>query len=280
MLRVNRTRRAQRVSPPTKARGGTKTNFQYPRVAVTDTQKEQFDREGYCIFENVLSAAQLEMLREECLFLADEIDREMTAAGETISGINHRGKRYFISKRHTDRPRLRDFLFSETMAEICRSLIGGDVWLFNEQFVVKSAAVGLPFSWHQDSGYIDSGCPHKPYLSLWCPLYDVDEENGTIYVLPFSRAEVTSRIDHATHAGSNDLVGYSGNEKGEPAIMSAGSIAAFSSVSFHRSGANTTNEARRIYLAQYSLEPIIDPRNNRLWALATPFLKSGDRVTD
>ena len=253
--------------------------FSYLVETVTDSRKEQFDREGYCVLENALGAAHLEMLREECRFLTDESDRAMAAGGETVRGINHRGKRYFISKRHADRPRLRDFLFSESMARICRSLIGDNVWLFNEQFVVKSAEVGMSFSWHQDSGYIDSECPHKPYLSLWCALDDIDEENGTVYVLPFSRAEVTSRIDHATQAGTNDLVGYTGNDAGEAAVMSAGSIVAFSSVTFHRSGANPTNEPRRVFLAQYSVEPIIDPRNDRLWALATPLLENGERVT-
>ena len=246
---------------------------------MTDTRKKQFDREGYCVLENVLGNAHLEMLREECRLLVAETDFNMAAAGETVRDINHKGKRYFISKRHTDRPRLREFLFGEPMAEICRSLIGDNVWLFNEQFVVKSAGVGMPFSWHQDSGYIDRECPHKPYLSLWCALDDVDEENGTVYVLPFSRAPVTSGTDHSTEPGTNDLVGYRGNDAGEAVIMSAGSIAAFTSVTFHRSGANTTRESRRVFLAQYSVEPIIDPRNNRPWALATPLLENGERVT-
>lgn len=26
--------------------------------------------------------------------------------------------------------------------------------------------------------------PHKPYLTCWCTLDDVSEENGTVYVLP------------------------------------------------------------------------------------------------
>ncbi len=248
-------------------------------IAVTDERRAQFEREGYCILENVIARADLEMLREECRFLVDESEREMEAAGESVRDINHRGKRYFISKRHTDRPRLRDFLFSEPMAEICRSLIGDDVWLFNEQFVVKSAELGMPFSWHQDSGYIDKRCPHAPYLSLWCALDDVGEENGTIYVLPFSRAEVTSRIDHERQPGTNDLVGYRGEDEGEPAIVPAGSIVAFSSVSFHRSDANRTGEPRRIFLAQYSTEPITDPHTDRPWALATPFVANGERVT-
>ena len=76
---------------------------------MTDTRKKQFDREGYCVLENVLGNAQLEMLREECRLLVAETDFNMAAAGETVRDINHKGKRYFISKRHTDRPRLREF---------------------------------------------------------------------------------------------------------------------------------------------------------------------------
>ena len=260
-------------------KGGRDKVLSYLVGTVTGSRKEQFDREGYCVLENVIESGDLAILREECDVLVAESDSAMAASGETVRDISHQGKRYFISKRHTDKPRLREFLFGQTMAEVCRLLIGGDAWLFNEQFVVKSADVGMPFSWHQDSGYIDSGCPHKPYLSLWCALDDVNAQNGTIHVLPFSRAGVKSRVDHSTQAVTNDLVGYQGDDRGEEMVLSAGSIAAFTSVSFHRSGANATREPRRVYLAQYSAEPIVDPRSHRLWALATPFLKDGERVT-
>jgi hypothetical protein len=38
----------------------------------------------------------------------------------------------------------------------------------------------------------------------------------------------------------------------------AGSIACFSSTLFHRSGPNTTDRMRRVYVAQYSATPILD----------------------
>ena len=47
---------------------------------------------------------------------------------------------------------------------------------------------------------------------------------------------------------------------------------AFDSYVFHRSGANTTNRMRRVYLPQYSATPINRP-DGKPWALATPFLK-------
>jgi len=58
----------------------------------------------------------------------------------------------------------------------------------------------------------------------------------------------------------------------------AGSIVAFTSYNFHRSGANTTPNMRRVCLQQYCTEPI---RNDgKLWALATPFVKERRVVYD
>jgi ectoine hydroxylase-related dioxygenase (phytanoyl-CoA dioxygenase family) len=48
---------------------------------------------------------------------------------------------------------------------------------------VKAAEQGMPFSWHQDSGFIDHR--HRPYLTCWIALDDMTEANGTVYLLPY-----------------------------------------------------------------------------------------------
>jgi ectoine hydroxylase-related dioxygenase (phytanoyl-CoA dioxygenase family) len=116
---------------------------------------------------------------------------------------------------------------------------------------------------------------HKPYLTCWCTLDAVNEENGTVYILPYSRAGTKDRIEH-TRKGM-DLVGYHGDDPGDPVVVPAGSIACFSSVCFHRSGANKSKNMRRIYLAQYSSESIKRP-DGTASALTEPFLKDGVRV--
>ena len=55
---------------------------------------------------------------------------------------------------------------------------------------------------------------------------------------------------------------------------------AFSSYTFHRSGANTTPNMRRVYLAQYSSEPIINSETGNTWAQRVPFVKDGQVVYD
>jgi len=162
------------------------------------------------------------------------------------------------------------------MADICRATLGGDAFLFNEQYVVKCAEVGMKFSWHQDSGYI--GYDHREYLSCWCALDDMSVANGTVYMLPHERSGVRGRVEHTKEEGTNDMVGYRGSDPGDPVIVPAGSIAVFSSVTFHRSGANSTNKMRRVYLTQYSAEPIMTKDGTRFWNVALPFLKNGQRV--
>jgi ectoine hydroxylase-related dioxygenase (phytanoyl-CoA dioxygenase family) len=141
----------------------------------------------------------------------------------------------------------------------------------------------MKFSWHQDSGYVkwyDPATTHKPYVTCWCTLDDVSEVNGTVYVLPHSRAGTKDRIiDHKKEEGTNDLIGYFGVDPGDPIIAPAGSIVAFTSYVFHRSGPNTTNRMRRIYLPQYSGDVIKRP-DGRPWAMATPFLKDGQIIYD
>ena len=64
-------------------------------------------------------------------------------------------------------------------------------------------------------------------------------ENGTVYMLPYDRAGGKTVAKHQHETGSNDLVGYFGDDPGVPINCPAGSIAVFSSVCFHRSNPNT-----------------------------------------
>jgi ectoine hydroxylase-related dioxygenase (phytanoyl-CoA dioxygenase family) len=103
----------------------------------------------------------------------------------------------------------------------------------------------------------------------------MSEENGTVHVLPFSRSGIRSWVQHIVEDGSNDKVGYFGDDPGLTAVVPAGSIVAFTSINFHCSGANTTNDLRRAYLGQYSAEPLLNQERTALWGNAEPFVREG-----
>jgi len=243
---------------------------------LTDQQMTQFQEEGFCIVKNVIPKELIERLKDECQRFIKEKDDEMDRKGVEVDEINHKGKRYFIALRYKDSKTMQDLIFGKEMEEITRKILGDNVYLFLEQFVVKAADKGMTFSWHQDSGYLDF--KHKPYLSIWCPLDAVTEENGTVYLLPYKDAGTQDRIDHVLQEGTNDKIGYFGDNPGIPAVLEAGDVAIFSSTCFHRSGSNKTDKSRRVLLLQYSAEPILKKDGAPLY-WAEPFVENGDNVS-
>lgn len=239
---------------------------------ISEEQIEQFERDGFVILKNVIPLELIEKIQSECERFIKEKDAEMDAKGVEVDEINHKGKRYFIAMKNKDSEPMQELLYGKELEAITRGILGDNVYLFLEQFVVKAADKGMKFSWHQDSGYVNE--KHDPYLSCWMPLDDVDEENGTVYLLPYTEAGTRTRVEHTLEAGTNDKIGYFGENPGVPAIMKKGDVALFSSVCFHRSGSNNTNKSRRVLLMQYSNAPIVKEDGTPLY-LAEPFVVDG-----
>jgi ectoine hydroxylase-related dioxygenase (phytanoyl-CoA dioxygenase family) len=246
--------------------------------------RNQFATQGYTIFERALDSNMLQLLRDECARFMDREDARLDSLGTDVDGITHRGRRYFAGECQRVQPRLRQMLFSKVMAQICRSTLGDTAYFFYDQYVVKGAEQGMPFSWHQDSGYVvGNGGPtdHRPYLTCWCPLDDTTIANGTIRLLSFLDVPQSKQgiLPHHRSPVSNDFVGWGGNEPGTVLEVAAGSVVAFSSLLLHSTGPNHTANLRRVYLAQYSSEAILNPGSRQLRRDAIPFLKRGAQVT-
>lgn len=243
---------------------------------ITDEMRHQYKDEGYFILEKAVSDEHLELLRGAADYSVEKLDATMDEMGVDTIGINHRGRRYFSNMIYKDRPELRQFLYSDLMAEICKATLGPDAYMFWEQYVIKAGDPDTTFAWHQDSGYVHED--HAPYLTCWIALDDVTEENGSVYLLPYSRSGIRSYIKHIRDEKRNDEVCYFGSDPGMPVIVPAGSIAVFSSVVIHRSGANMTDKLRRVYLAQYSGEIIKTKDGTQPWGSFEQFLDNGEIV--
>ena len=161
---------------------------------ITAKHSRQFRTEGFFVLKRTLPPDDLDTLRGECQRFIDERDREMDRLGADNLDLDRRGSRYFVHACGKS-PAVERLLSSEFMVQIAQAALGDTVYLFNEQYVVKAAEQGMPFSWHQDSGFIDY--PHRPYLTCWIALDDMTEANGTVYLLPYSRAGTRDVIKHA-----------------------------------------------------------------------------------
>lgn len=223
-----------------------------------------YQKSGYTTYPNVLSSHDLTMLRETCDTLLAEPPQD---GGAGLHNIGMGEARRFLRHRHMDFPELQSFVLGPTMERIARTCLGSVPYLFNEQFVVKGAGKGASFAWHQDSAYV--GFEHAPYVTVWIALDDTSEENGCVYLLPRDLDTEPGIDPHVWQEETKELNGYFGAESGRAMTCSAGTVVAFSSITLHRSGPNTTVHPRRAYLAQYSCEPIRDPATGELKRFAT-----------
>jgi ectoine hydroxylase-related dioxygenase (phytanoyl-CoA dioxygenase family) len=238
---------------------------------ITPNQIRQYQDDGYFILERAIAGDELARLQERCMHF---VDREKRAAAANGMTKHQQDGKFFITFPASQDAQVADFVFGETMSEVARATAGDDAVLFYDQFVVKGPERGQSFSWHQDSGYV--AFPHRPYVTCWIALDDVNEANGTVSILPYARAGTRERVEHVRDESTSDMVGYHGDDPGELVIVPAGSIAVFSSTVFHRSGVNTTPNYRRVYVVQYAPEPMIN-RKGQVASRADPVLKGGKR---
>ncbi|MEM8629953.1 MAG: phytanoyl-CoA dioxygenase family protein [Pseudomonadota bacterium] len=229
----------------------------------------EFRKNGYAIFENALSAEELQTLQKSCDALLREPPQD---GGAGLHKIGLGDARRFLRHRHAEFPGLESFVLGQTMDHVIRDCLGCDSYLFNEQFVVKGAGKGASFAWHQDGAYV--GFDHKAYLTVWIALDDTTVENGCVYLLPRDLDQHPDLDPHEWQDATNELNGYFGDASGVPMVCSAGTVVAFSSLTLHRSGPNSTDKPRRAYVCQYSVEPIIDPGTGQPKRFARPVAAS------
>ncbi len=233
---------------------------------IPEGARAMFMSDGYAIFPGLIGQQTLTMLRQVCDTLLREPPDDDKGGKAHDIGRGH--DRRFLRHRHQEFSALSDFVLGRGMKAIARELLDAPPYLFNEQFVVKGPRTGASFAWHQDGGYVPFD--HAPYLTVWIALDDTTVENGAVYVLPRDLNQGQDIYAHRWDAAGKEKVGYDGDDPGIAATVQAGSVVAFSSATLHRSSPNTTDRARRAYLAQYSPEPILDPESGLPRTFATP----------
>ncbi|MGI9401064.1 MAG: phytanoyl-CoA dioxygenase family protein [Rhizobiaceae bacterium] len=216
---------------------------------------DQFLDHGYAILPEFLDPSEVKTLSDVCDALLEEPPDD--DQGGKSHKIGRGEDRRFLRHRHRDFPQLSEFILGDGMKDLVSPFIGNSPHLFNEQFVVKGPKTGSAFGWHQDGGYV--GFDHRPYLSVWIAIDDTTEDNGPVFVLPRNLRQNSTIVPHHWDEKSKEMVGYDGPDPGIAAIVTAGSVVLFSSVTLHRSSRNVTDTARRAYLAQFSGEPLIHP---------------------
>ena len=248
-----------------------------------------YERDGYLIERGVLSAADLDPVRELLADQVDEYAREMHAEGKIDSlfedepftrrfaaicaamNSSPRGwigntldKAYFDLFRHSGIVRVLGAILGPEVSEL-----GG----LNVRTKIPEAEI-TAFPWHQDSHYYNEPARGKRVgrteaahiVTVWVPLVDATAANGCIWVMPGSHR--WGLVDAARGEDMNVRTNEEIERRGTPLAleMAAGDVLFLTNLTFHASKMNRTRDSRWSVDFRYhvSAEALVGPERDAM----------------
>ena len=181
----------------------------YPNcpVELSRPEVEQYTREGFIAFENLLSPDQVQKSKDH---LSDLVERAAAEGGVSKNAMGlpsmNIGKFQVQYEMGTDLSagpadelelKVRKLFwqcavdpFFDSMARaheriqgIIQSIIGRDPILFQDMALIKPPFIGSEKPWHQDNAYF-SVVPLESVVGVWIALDQATVENGCMHVVP------------------------------------------------------------------------------------------------
>ena len=225
-------------------------------MVLDQSQVTQFEETGHLVVESLISAAELETVRERMSAIAEGrvefpaaqlefepgLDDDLPAM-QRLRKINEAAQFDPVFMEHARNPAIVDAI---------EGLLGPDLKLFGDQMFVKPPG-GAEKTYHQDSAYFF--IEPMAIVTAWVALDDATLDNGCLWVVPGSHRQGV--LDHSE-------VWMVGDRKDQkipdaaidrqleaPVLLKAGDCSFHHSLLLHRSGPNKTSQFRRGQATHY-----------------------------
>ena len=244
-------------------------------VQITARHHELMESQGFCILDNVFT---IEEMNDLSVLIETYQKRHEAALAEKggSEGISRANEITFTAYLAENDPEIMKFCKRPEFVQITTTFLGKDVDLYWNQSVFKMPEGKKEFPWHQDDGY--TPVDPSPYLTLWLALNDATPENGCISALPASyKRGLIPHVQTPLGLACHEL---DDPDQGVRVPVKAGSIAAFWSLTCHKSGANLSTEIRKAYIVQYSHSDLKNATTGERIANLTPITRDGAGVGD
>jgi ectoine hydroxylase-related dioxygenase (phytanoyl-CoA dioxygenase family) len=223
-------------------------------MALSREQIEAYDRDGFLVVEDVLSADEIAELRR----VTDEmVDKSLTVtAHNDIYDIepNHSAAAPRIRRiKSPDKahPAYDRVMRHEKILAILRDLVSPAIRFDSGKLNMKEPGGGAAVEWHQDWAFY----PHTnaDLCAVGIMMDDCALENGPLLCIPGShKGPVYDHHNAGVFGGAIDPdesgIDFS---KAVPCTGKAGSISIHHAITVHGSAVNTSNRSRRLLLNQY-----------------------------
>ena len=204
-----------------------------PELKLTDGEIKFYRREGYLLIPGLMSECDAKDLQAEVMDLMN-----------SIGGFE--GNKLKQSWEYKTGSYIDALINSQPLRGVASQLMGGESTLYLPFTAVKGVGGGT-FHFHQDNNYtrLDG-----PSVNIWMALTDMTPENGCLMVVPRSHRQGTVESVFSPDGDVHKKVKHDPADF-LPVRMRAGDCIAFSRLTIHGSGPNTTDTPRGAYAVQY-----------------------------
>ena len=210
---------------------------------LTDYEIEQFQKDGFLVFDDVFPQKDIELLRELCE--SPEIKKALQDRDQQNRTVHLLG----LTAKH---PAFLEVASSPLILDRITRLIGPDIQLQHSKLAAKPPAKNRgPFAWHQDFAFF----PHtnSDLVAVMVMLDDATPENGCMQMVPGSHklGMLNHAIDGIFQGACQDAHLWENKDSLTPITPRAGGISIHHSLMLHGSEVNLSGKPRRGLVFQY-----------------------------
>lgn len=208
-----------------------------------------YKEEGYLYLPGLLDESVVVALREEVL---DIMAKSQSLSRERLTQAQSSKDKLIQTSQYLRESHLDAFVNSPHLLSIASQLMEGASTMYLPFTAVKSGGGGGVFHFHQDNQYTRFD---GPGINIWFALSPMSPENGCLQVVP--RSHLSGTLDSIENPdGDGHRTVANDPTRFLPMRMRAGDAIAFSRLTLHGSGANTSDEPRVAYAIQFHRDDV------------------------
>lgn len=216
---------------------------------LTNDQVKAYRADGYLHISGAIDRHSVGRIRAEVLDIMRRIGLGQSKLRQTTQYLAGGGVDELVN--------------SPALRAVAGQLMDGEACLFMPFTAVKSSGGGGEFHFHQDNQYTEFD---GPGINFWFALDEMTEANGCLWIAPRSHLEGTLPAIQSPDGDQHRTVARA-PENAIPILMQPGDCVAFSRLTVHGSGANTTGDHRVAYAVQFHRSDVRARRQGEDWSL-------------
>lgn len=227
-------------------------------LSLTAQQIDFYSENGYVKLKHVFSAKLLEHYRR----IITERVAELSVGAAPMEKRTTYGKAFLqIMNLWTQSEGIKEFVFGKRLARIAAELMGATgVRIYHDQALYKESGGGIT-PWHADQYYWPVSS--DKIMTAWVPLQETPREMGPLAFCKKSHRFQIGRDLEISDESEMTLKQALSTFHLEESAFDLGEVSFHSGWTFHRAGANTTDQPREVMTIIYMDENmrLIAPKN-------------------